>query len=118
MQLPLRKPASMTATPTAAIFRALADPTRLAVFETLAQREMSVSELTGSFHVSQPAISQHLAALRNCGLVAQRKAGRHVYYRAEPKGMKPFIDWLSHYQGFWQERLPRLGKLLRQMKEE
>lgn len=102
----------------AGLFRALADPTRLAVFENVAQHEMTVGDLTAQFNVSQPAISQHLAALRNCGLVSQRKAGRHVYYRADPSGMKPLTDWLSHYQRFWRARLPRLGRLLREMKDE
>jgi DNA-binding transcriptional ArsR family regulator len=100
------------------IFRALADPTRRAVYERLALREMSVSELKAGFAVSQPAISQHLAALRNGGLVSQRKEGRYVYYRADPAGMKPLIDWLSHYQEFWRERIPRLRKLLEEMKDE
>lgn len=100
------------------LFRALADPTRLAVFESVAQREMTVSELTGRFDVSQPAISQHLAALRNSGLVTQRKVGRNVYYRAHAAGMKPLVNWLNHYRGFWQDRLPRLRALLKEMPNE
>jgi DNA-binding transcriptional ArsR family regulator len=100
------------------LFRALADPTRLAVFECVARREMTVSELTNRFEVSQPAISQHLAALRHSGLVSQRKVGRFVYYRADPAGMKPLVHWLRHYQAFWKEHMPRLGKLLKEMKDE
>jgi DNA-binding transcriptional ArsR family regulator len=100
------------------LFRALGDPTRLAVFECVARREMTVSELTSRFDVSQPAISQHLAALRMIGLVSQRKVGRYVYYRANPAGMKPLVHWLRHYQAFWKERMPRLGKLLKEMKDE
>jgi DNA-binding transcriptional ArsR family regulator len=103
---------------TAELFRALADPTRLAVFESVARREMTVSELTDRFDVSQPAISQHLAALRNGGLVSQRKEGRYVYYRADPVGMKPLIHWLGHYQTFWRDRMPRLRTLLEEMKDE
>ncbi len=102
----------------AELFRALADPTRLAVFECVARREMTVSELTNRFDVSQPAISQHLAALRESGLVSQRKEGKYVYYMARPAGMKPLIHWLSHYQAFWKERMPRLRNLLKEMKDE
>jgi DNA-binding transcriptional ArsR family regulator len=98
------------------IFRALADPTRLAVFESVVGAERSVSELTTRFKVSQPAISQHLATLRNCGLVAQRREGKHIFYRAEPDGIKPMIDWLSHYRTFWQAKLPQLKALLKEMK--
>jgi DNA-binding transcriptional ArsR family regulator len=99
----------------ARLFRVLSDPTRLAVLEFVAQREMTVSDLTGRFEVSQPAISQHLAILQETGLVSQRKEGRYVFYRAEPAGMKPLVDWLSHYRVFWQQRLPRLKDLLRKM---
>jgi DNA-binding transcriptional ArsR family regulator len=102
----------------AELFRALADSTRLAVFECVARREMTVTELTNRFDVSQPAISQHLAALRDSGLVSQRKEGKYVYYRAKPAGIKPLIHWLSHYQAFWRERMPRLRKLLQEMKDE
>jgi DNA-binding transcriptional ArsR family regulator len=102
----------------AQIFRALADPTRRAVYERLAAGEMNVTELKAGFSVSQPAISQHLAALRNGGLVSQRKDGRHVYYRAKPAGMNPLINWLSHYQAFWKARIPRLRSLLEEMKDE
>ena len=74
--------------------------------------------LTRRFAVSQPAISQHLAALRLCGLVQQRKEGRQVYYRADPAGMKPLFSWISRHEAFWQEKLPRLKALLREMPSE
>ncbi len=102
----------------AQLFRALADPTRLAVFECVARREMTVSDLTRRFDVSQPAISQHLSALHASGLVSQRKEGRYVYYRAKPDGIKPLVNWLSHYRAFWKERMPRLRTLLKAMKDE
>src|SRR3954452_12666212 len=102
----------MTAT---AILQALADPTRRAVFERLSDGEMSVSELKSGFAVSQPAISQHLAALRRAGLVAERRAGRHAYYRAEPNGLAPLIDWIGRYQVFWQKRFARLKTVLKEI---
>ena len=82
------------------IFRALADPTRRAVFERLSQqREMSVSELTAGFHVSQPAISQHLAALKGAGLVCERREGRNAYYRSDPRGLAALAEWVERYRG-------------------
>jgi len=95
------------------ILRALADPTRRAVFEQLVQREMSVTELKAGFSVSQPAISQHLAALRGAGLVAERREGRFAYYRAEPEGLAPLIDWIDRYRAFWPERIARLKDVLK-----
>jgi DNA-binding transcriptional ArsR family regulator len=103
---------------TATIFRALADPTRLAIYECVAVQELSVSELTERFEVSQPAISQHLSALRHCGLVAPRRDGKKIFYRADPKGIQPMIDWLSHYRAFWKSRLPRLESLLKGLRDD
>jgi len=97
------------------IFRALADPTRRAVFERVTAREMSVTELKGLFAVSQPAISQHLAALKGAGLVSERREGRFAYYRADPKGMAPLITWLERYRGFWPERVGKLKDMLKGM---
>jgi DNA-binding transcriptional ArsR family regulator len=97
------------------VFRTLADPTRRAVFERLCRREMSVSELTAGFAVSQPAISQHLAALRGAGLVAERREGRFAYYRAQPEGLAPLLDWVDRYRQFWPERLEKLKTVLKDM---
>ena len=97
------------------IFRALSDPTRRAVLERLAAGEMSVSALKGGFDVSQPAISQHLAVLRRAGLVSERRDGRHAYYRVEPDGLAPVLDWIGRYRAFWPSRVDRLKDLLREM---
>jgi DNA-binding transcriptional ArsR family regulator len=99
------------------VFRALADPTRRAVFEKLATSELSVSELTARFSVSQPAISQHLATLREAGLVAERREGRFVYYRAEPDGLSPLLTWIDRYRAFWPDRLQKLKTVLKEIDE-
>jgi DNA-binding transcriptional ArsR family regulator len=77
------------------IFRVLADPTRRAVFEGLVAGEMGVRELTTRFAVSQPAISQHIAVLRQAGLVTGRRRGRFTYYRAELSGLSPLSGWIE-----------------------
>ena len=97
------------------IFHALADPSRRAIFESLTRGEAAVKELTARFDISQPAVSQHLAALKDAGLVRGRREGRNVYYRVEPRGMKPLIDWITYYRAFWTERVGRLERLLEQM---
>ena len=98
-----------------AVLRALADPTRRAVFERLARGEAAVREIHAQLHVSQPAVSQHLAVLREAGLVTQRRHGRHSYYRAEPAGLAPLLDWLAHHQRFWRKHLSQLKDLLEEM---
>ena len=99
------------------IFHALVDPGRRAIFESLTRGEAAVKDLTARFDISQPAVSQHLAALKDAGLVNGRREGRCVYYRIEPRGMRPLIDWITHYRAFWVNRLDRLERLLEQMDE-
>jgi DNA-binding transcriptional ArsR family regulator len=99
------------------VFRALADPSRRAIFERLTRGEAAVRDLTPRFRISQPAVSQHLAVLRDAGLVAERREGRLAYYRVDPKGLRPLVDWITHYQAFWLERLDKLRTLLEEMDE-
>lgn len=97
------------------VFRALADPSRRAIFESLASGEAAVHELTSRFDISQPAVSQHLAALKGAGLVKPRREGRIVYYSIEPRGMKPLIDWIATYRQFWTGHVAKLEQLLETM---
>jgi DNA-binding transcriptional ArsR family regulator len=99
------------------VFRALADPNRRAIFERLTKGEAAVRDLTPRFRISQPAVSQHLAVLREAGLVTERREGRLAYYRVEPKGLRPLVHWITHYQAFWLERLDKLQALLKEMDE-
>ena len=99
-----------------AVMRTLADPTRRAVFERIVRSpEISVADLTTGSGVSQSAISQHLRSLKQAGLVVDRVQGRNVFYRAEPKGMTPLLDWMSHYGVFWRERFQNLRDLLKEI---
>src|SRR5262245_42764358 len=99
------------------IFQALADPSRRAILESLAGGEAAVKDLTALFDISQPAVSQHLTTLKDAGLVNGRREGRCVYYRVDPRGMKPLIDWFAHYRAFWTEHADRLERLLERMDE-
>ena len=98
-----------------AILKALADPTRRAVYERLAGHELSVVELTKGADVSQPAVSKHLAQLREAGLVRPEPQGRETFYHAEPRALAPLADWLSDATQFWSGRLDKLGDLLKRM---
>ena len=99
-----------------AVMRTLADPTRRAVFERVANSdEITVAELTKGSGVTQGAISQHLKSLRLAGLVAERPEGRNVYYRAQPEGLAPLADWMDHYAAFWRDRFANLRTLLQEI---
>ena len=99
-----------------AVMRTLADPTRRAVFErVVGSDEITVAELTRGSGVTQGAISQHLKSLRLAGLVAERPEGRNVFYRAQPEGLSPLVDWMSHYGVFWRDRFANLRTLLKEI---
>lgn len=97
-----------------AVMRALADPTRRGIYERIANtNEITVVELTRGSGVTQGAISQHLKALKQAGLVIERPEGRNTFYRVRPEGLEPLFDWMSHYGIFWRERFGGLRSLLK-----
>lgn len=98
------------------VFRALADPTRRAIFQRLARSgELTVRSLTEGSGVSQPAISKHLGLLKDAALVESRRDGRDVHYRAREQALAPLADWLERYDAFWRERFDRLEDVLNRM---
>lgn len=97
------------------IFKVLADPTRRAVLERLAQAELTATDLREGFAISQPAMSQHLAVLRGAGLIQERREGRYAHYRVAPGGMAPLHEWLGKYRAFWPSRIDNLRDLLKEM---
>ena len=98
------------------VFRALADPTRRAIFEELTrQGEQTVHALTRYAGVSQPAVSKHLTVLKRAKLVRHRREGRETHYRAHPDALAPMVDWLNHYGAFWRDRFDQLENLLNRM---
>jgi DNA-binding transcriptional ArsR family regulator len=103
----------------ATVMRVLADPTRRTVFEQIAQAgELTVGALTARNDVSQPAISQHVRALKEAGLLGERREGRLIHYRCEPRGLGPLVDWLGLYALFWRERFGNLRTLLKEMDDD
>ena len=98
------------------LFRTLADPTRRAIFERLCRDgEQTVASLTARAGVSQPAVSKHLAILKQAGLVRDRHEGRQTHYSAQLGALSPLIDWTSRMTGFWEKRFDDLENLLKRM---
>lgn len=65
----------------AKLFRGFADPSRLAILETIREGSLPVGEIVAVTGLSQSNVSNHLACLRNCGLVTAQQQGRFVYYQ-------------------------------------
>jgi DNA-binding transcriptional ArsR family regulator len=85
--------------------RAIADPRRREILALIRERELPAGEIAARFDVTRPAISQHLAVLREAGLVTERRAGTRRLYRARPSGAAELRAWL---EDFWDDGLGRL----------
>jgi len=92
-------------------FAALADPTRRAVFERIAEQPQSVGQLAAQLPVSRPAVSQHLKVLKDAGLVIDSAQGTARIYRIDPKGLGPIRRWLDEH---WDRSLAEFKRIAEQ----
>jgi DNA-binding transcriptional ArsR family regulator len=100
------------------LFRALADPTRRAIFERLARDgDLTVHALTDRAGVSQPMVSKHLSALKRARLVRNRRKGRETHYHARPEALAPLVDWIGDYGVFWRDKFDRLADVLDRLED-
>lgn len=98
------------------LFKTLADPTRRGIFERLCREgEQTVAALTAQAGVSQPAVSKHLAVLKQAGLVRDRHEGRQTHYSAQLGALSPLTDWTNRMAGYWESRFDNLEDLLKRM---
>jgi DNA-binding transcriptional ArsR family regulator len=87
------------------VARALAEPRRREILIRVRDAELSAGEIAAGFDVSRPAVSQHLAVLREAGLLSERRQGTSRLYRARPEGLAGLRDFMDE---FWTDRLERL----------
>ena len=81
-----------------ATLAALADPTRRAIFERVAEAPAAVNEIARAVPVSRPAVSQHLKVLKGAGLVTDRRLGTRRIYRVDPGGVS---ELRAYVERFW-----------------
>ena len=103
---------------TESVFQAIACPTRRALLDSLAEGERNVSELVRSVAVSQSAVSQQLAILKNAGLVRERSEGRFRYYRLHSEPLAEVETWVNRYTAHIERELDALGHVLDAMPAE
>jgi DNA-binding transcriptional ArsR family regulator len=99
-------------------FQALADPTRRVIVERLARGSASVSDLARPLSMSLPAVMQHLAVLRESGLVVTEKIGRVRTCRIDPRALNQAEHWIKARRTEWEGRLDRLGLYLNTLKDK
>ncbi|WP_306259839.1 helix-turn-helix transcriptional regulator [Pararhizobium sp. IMCC21322] len=98
------------------LFRALADPTRRALFERLCREgDTTVGALTTGAGVSQPVVSKHLRILKEAKLVRGRHEGRQTHYSAQLDALAPLSDWTRQMARFWESRFDDLEDVLKRM---
>ncbi len=91
-----------------AIFSALSDPTRREIIGLLAQKSLSVNEISSHFDMTRPAVAKHLKILQRGDIISVKAMGRERINQLEPLALKSVADWLSHYSHFWDAKLAKL----------
>jgi len=94
------------------VFAALADPTRRALLERLAEGSASVGDLAAPFEMSRPAISKHLGVLARAGLVQRAADGRMTRCALDARPMADAADWVDRYRRYWEGQLDSLARYL------
>ena len=99
-------------------FAALADPTRRAILERLADGDATVGELAEPFAMTLPAISKHLSVLERAGLVAKDRDGQRRHCRITATPLKSATSWLEEYRRHWEANLDNLDAYLNSLQQQ
>lgn len=94
------------------IFAAVANPARRVILDELCHGPRTSGELTGLLELSRSAASEHLAVLREAGLVREERQGRNRLYHLQPAGLAEVGVWVRHIEHYWSRRLDALAELL------
>jgi ArsR family transcriptional regulator, cadmium/lead-responsive transcriptional repressor len=98
----------MPADPSAAVFSALADPTRRRLLSAIAAHPATATELAGELPISRQAVLKHLNTLTQAGLLEREREGRDVRYRMTPEPLSDAVTWIAAVGGEWDARLAAL----------
>lgn len=93
-------------------FAALADPTRRAIVALLARGERPAGDIAKAMRITPPAVSQHMAALKQAGLVRVRPEAQKRFYALAPEGVDEIEAWVRSIKAFWEPRLDALEAAL------
>lgn len=102
----------MATDPAAAVFGALADPTRRRLLSAIAAQPATATELAGGLPISRQAVVKHLTALADAGLLERQRAGRDVRYRVTPAPLNDAVAWMTGVGGQWDDRLAALARMI------
>jgi len=97
------------------VFQAIADPTRRKIINMIALHPQNLNAIAENFDVTRQAISLHIKILTECGLVAIRQDGRERYCSIQPQKLSEVAEWVEPFRKMWEERLDKLGHVLKNM---
>jgi DNA-binding transcriptional ArsR family regulator len=94
------------------VFQAIADPTRRAIINMIANQPLNLNAVAEQFDVSRPAISKHIKILTQCGLITIKQEGRERYCQAKLQKLNEVSEWVEQYRVFWNNKLDALENFL------
>ena len=100
------------------VFQAIADPTRRAILDLLAEKPLTLNGIAEHFDISRPAISRHIKILAECGLVIIRKQGRERYCEVQLDKLNEVSNWVEQYRMLWEQRFDRLDETLNELQRK
>ena len=98
------------------IFQALSDPTRRAILTLVAAQAMTPGAIASSFDSSRQTISKHIQILMECQLLAEKPAGREIYYHFNPIKMKEAADYIDQFRDMWAVTFRKMDTILEDLK--
>ena len=87
------------------VFQAIADPTRRKILDLVATGPMNLNAIAAALKMTQPAISQQVKILNECGIIEIETIGRERYCKVQAQNLIPAFLWLEQYQKQWIERI-------------
>jgi DNA-binding transcriptional ArsR family regulator len=107
----------MQSDPLSETLSALADQTRRAILERLAEGPATVNEIAEPFDISLPAISRHLKVLESAGLISRGREAQWRPCQLEPQALKHVDDWLAYYRRFWTGSFDKMDAYIAELKK-
>lgn len=100
------------------LFSALANPTRRAILERLAEGEATVNELAEPFDMSLPAISRHIRILEETGLISQGQRAQYRPCTLDGRSLREVANWTEQFREIWEARFDRMDDYIKQLEKK
>ena len=100
------------------VYQAIADPTRRAIINMIADQPHNVNAIAEKFDVSRQAISLHVKILIDCGLIVIKQQGRDRFCEAQLDKLSEVSAWVDRYRKHWESKLDTLETYLEKLKKE